>query len=157
MWNPKKTCTMCGKTLPVSSFYKDSRGKYGVRAKCKPCFSTFSNTVNREKPQLFLSRAYCGMRCRVEGVSTERNKKYYLGLSILSKKKFIRAGLINKMFIRLHKAYVASGFKQALCPSVDRIDSSKGYVQGNIRWLTWKENCHLGSLENARRWKNAVC
>lgn len=37
--------------------------------------------------------------------------------------------------------YVESKGQSAECLSIDRIDSSKGYEVGNIRAITWIENC----------------
>ena len=143
--NSKKICTMCKKELNIKYFYKDQRGKYGVRSKCKICFSEFSNRINRELPLLFLTRSYCGMQSRVKR-KNHRGARYYFGLYVLPKKKFIEFSLADKSFKRLHKKYVKSNLVTALCPSVDRIDPSKGYSLNNIRGLTTKENCYLGSI-----------
>jgi hypothetical protein len=34
--------------------------------------------------------------------------------------------------------------KENYPPSIDREDTSKGYVEGNLRWLTHLENSRLG-------------
>ena len=36
----KKTCTICKAELPATTeyFFKEKRGKYGLRSKCKPCY-----------------------------------------------------------------------------------------------------------------------
>lgn len=35
----QQNCTRCGKSLPISEFYKDPRRKEGVRTICKTCWS----------------------------------------------------------------------------------------------------------------------
>lgn len=32
-----KTCTRCNTEKPFSSFYKEAKGKFGLRSKCMPC------------------------------------------------------------------------------------------------------------------------
>ena len=32
-----KICSKCGRELPIADFYKEKRGKYGVRGDCKDC------------------------------------------------------------------------------------------------------------------------
>lgn len=141
----KKTCTHCQKSLPVDSFYRDWRGKYDVRAKCKGCFIKKSNESSRKTPEAFLGKCYSQMKYRVEGrTGGERNNRYYLGKELLPREQFMVFGLDSMKFRKLHKEYVQSGFQRELCPSVDRIDSTKGYVLNNVRWLTTKENCLLG-------------
>ena len=151
-----KVCQDCNKPKPTSGFYKESGGKLGVRSKCKPCFSKHSNASNRENPSSFLNRSYSGMKYRVGCPPSTRNYKYYHGLKLLDKASFVKYSLKNRTFKRLHQRYVESGLKRNLCPSVDRIDSSKGYTAGNIRWLTLEKNCYLGSMENANRCKNEL-
>ncbi len=49
-------------------------------------------------------------------------------------------------FDELHKAWIESGCKIYLIPSVDRLDNSRGYSFDNIRLVTFAEN-HLAGLE----------
>lgn len=34
-----------------------------------------------------------------------------------------------------------------LCPSLDKIDCSKGYVRGNVQWLSWAVNRAKGDID----------
>lgn len=105
-----------------------------------------------------LVRRYNGMRCRVSGGlarSSLKTRGYphghrYEGLPILDRQEFYEWALSNHDYLRIHSAWVESGHRLGLCPTVDRVDNSKGYVLSNMRWLTFKENSDLGRLSNTR-------
>ena len=90
-------------------------------------------------------RTYRNMQSRVEGVS--KNKAHlYRGLELLNREEFYEWSLSNKVFETLLKRYESSGYDMKLAPSIDRIDTSKGYTLDNIRWITHSENSRLGSM-----------
>lgn len=41
-----------------------------------------------------------------------------------------------------------SKYNRKLTPTVDRIDSTLGYLESNMRWLTHSENSRLGGMAN---------
>lgn len=94
-----------------------------------------------------LMRIYRNMLSRVSGV---QKKKFHLyeGKEILSKQEFYSWAQSSEDFDRLYWAWVASGFERKLAPSVDRIDPSRGYIVGNMQWLTHSENSRRGG-----RWR----
>lgn len=101
-------------------------------------------TYERTKPGK-LMRTYRNMKSRVDG--TQKSKSHlYLGLPILAKEEFYQWSLENPEFNSLFDAWVASGYERKLSPSIDRIETSDGYVLPNIQWLTFSENSRRGTL-----------
>lgn len=89
-----------------------------------------------------LSRTYNDMRYRVEGKAPKSDP--YKGLPLLSKDDFMAWGMADPEFNRLHKEWVAAGYRRKLSPSIDRIEGPKGYVLGNMQWLTMAANAAKG-------------
>lgn len=105
----------------------------------------------------FLVRTYRNMLSRVSGVTKHKNH-LYLGLEILDKHDFYMWSLLNVNFQELYKNWKENGYIRTLTPSIDRIDSSIGYLKGNIRWVTFTENCKQGALSKAKRYsKDTEC
>lgn len=55
-------------------------------------------------------------------------------------------------FISLYRIWQDSGFERKLTPSIDRIDSSKGYTLDNIQWLTLSNNCRKGTKKMDKKY-----
>lgn len=99
-------------------------------------------------PKGKIMRSYRNMQSRVEGVQVKKHHLYH-GKTLLSREEFYEWSMFDPDFCTLYVAWQESGYDRKLSPSVDRIDSTKGYVLGNIRWLTHSENSRLGSLSQA--------
>ena len=93
----------------------------------------------------FLMRLYRNMQSRVSGV---QKLKYHLyeGKELLPRETFYDWAMSNEKFFELFDIYEESGFDRKLAPSVDRIDSSKGYSIGNMEFVTHSENSRRGAL-----------
>lgn len=97
-----------------------------------------------------LMRTYRNMQSRVKGI-VKKKAHLYDDLDILPRDDFYKWSLSNGDFHSLYENWVNSGYDKKLSPSIDRIDIEKGYVIGNIRWLTHSENSSNGAKN---RWKN---
>ena len=95
-----------------------------------------------------LMRTYRNMLSRVKGIQW-RKEHLYGGKEVLPKDEFYAWALANKSFHILYEAWEQSGFDRKLAPSVDRIDSQKGYTLDNMRWITHSENSRQGAVS---RW-----
>lgn len=83
--------------------------------------------------------AYRNMKSRVTGVQ-KKKAHLYLGLPLLDKKEFYEWSIASHDFNALFDLWVICQYDRKICPSVDRIDSSNGYVKDNIRWVTHSQN-----------------
>lgn len=97
----------------------------------------------------FVMRLYRNMKSRVEGVQQLKHHLYE-GKELLSKEAFYEWALNNEQFFKLFEEYSSSGFLQKLAPSVDRIDSRKGYTIDNMEFVTHSENSRRGNLSKRK-------
>lgn len=86
-----------------------------------------------------LMRTYRNMQSRVTGV-LQKKAHLYEGLSILPRSDFYQWALASPDFHRLFEEWEASGYKCGASPSIDRIDTARGYTLGNMQWLSHSEN-----------------
>lgn len=93
----------------------------------------------------YLSVKYQSMQHRVRGLDREFSY-LYKGLGIMPRSEFIAWGLANAEFKVLWKAYQAQGRPISIAPAIDRIDTQRGYVFGNIQFLTVSENSKKACL-----------
>lgn len=109
------------------------------------------HTKKYEKtPKGFLMRLYRNMESRVSGIQKLKHH-LYAGKSLLSREDFYKWAISDESFNSLFKLYEESGYVQKIAPSVDRIDSSKGYELSNMEFITHSENSRRGSLSNHKR------
>ena len=96
-------------------------------------------------PKGFLMRKYRNMLSRVSGIQ-KKKAHLYEGLSILSREDFYEWATSSPEFNELFEAWSAAGHERGLCPTVDRIDSSRGYELDNMEWITHSENSRRGAI-----------
>lgn len=90
-----------------------------------------------------IMRTYRNMKSRVSGVLSKKSHLYE-GLDLLQKEEFYDWSLNDSSFNNLYEDWVASGYSRKLSPSIDRLDTSKGYTADNIRWITQSDNSSDG-------------
>lgn len=93
----------------------------------------------------FLMRKHHHMRGRVNGEHWYQCVHLWAGKGVLDRDEFYNWALSDIKFHELFEAWEKSGYERNLCPSVDRIDSSKGYIIGNMEWVTFLVNATRGS------------
>lgn len=88
----------------------------------------------------FLMRMYRNMNSRINGIQW-RKAHLYSGKSLMTKSEFYDFANNDANFNTLFSNWGQSNYDRKLAPSIDRIDSSKGYEIGNVRFVTFSENC----------------
>lgn len=172
----KVICNKCNKEFKLiylkqeSNFafiYRQENGKLFKGKSCNECRCKYQRDIwpngrkkasiqNYEKsPQGFLMRLYRNMKSRINGVQKQK-KHLYAGKYLLPKEQFYEWAKNNQKFAELYATYVASGYERKLAPSVDRIDSEKGYEIDNMEFVTMSENSRRGSMSAKLKLKSKV-
>lgn len=151
-----KTCKICKIEKPLNEYTNRKASKDGLFYMCKKCTSinrreyreksdNFSIKKYEKTKNGFLMRMYRNMKSRVSGI---QSAKYhlYVNKELLSKEDFYSWAKTNKEFDSLFEVYEQNNYQMKLAPSIDRIDSSKGYVIGNIQFITHSQNSRKGSI-----------
>ncbi len=95
------------------------------------------------------------MRRRVQGKDTNR-PDLYAGLPILPRDAFVSWAKNHPDFLNLYKQWFTSKFDRRLTPSINRMNSNKGYILGNIEWVTNSQNCGLSGAVRKMKNKKAI-
>lgn len=134
-----KQCREC-KTKRAKIYYK-SRGQGYIRELGRAYNKTFKG---------LMVRCYRNMKSRVVGVQKQKFHLYG-GLELLSKDDFYQWTRTDPAYKKLFKAWVRSGYtRRPATPSIDRIDTSRGYVLDNMQWITLSENSRKGACSENR-------
>ncbi len=80
----------------------------------------------------------------------------YLGKPILPKDVFLNWSKNHPEFLRLYKRWVNCDFDRKLTPTINRINSAKGYTLDNIEWMTNSQNCGLSSTVRRLKGKKEI-
>ena len=97
-----------------------------------------------------LVRNYRNMKSRVDGVQWMK-AHLYVGKSLLPKEEFYDWAMASNEFHRLYREWVESDYSRKLAPSVDRVDSKRGYEVSNMQWVTHSENSRRGAVSPRRK------
>lgn len=135
-------CLYCNKIKDLKFFTKNKNSANGYIRTCLECNS------ERTKKQHHLQRG--------ESPIKHRCKRFLLGIKYRSKNKnmeFDKTITIEKLMemlintkkcpccgVELEIEYVSKNTRENNYPSIDRIDSSKGYIEKNIAIICWRCN-----------------
>lgn len=89
-------------------------------------------------------RTYRNMQSRCSGI-LKGKAHIYEGLEVLPRESFYEWSLSDPTFNNLYEQWVSSDYCKKLSPSVDRKDTSVGYILGNMQWITHSENSRKGA------------
>lgn len=151
-----KKCTVCGKELPLESFYKGT-GKFGRQSRCIEC----DKEVHASEHYKELRKESRNLRRKCSSSDNERDKQKLLEDEDSYKKYMVRSAkqralkkgldfdITYEDFIIPEKCpllgiplvkHVGDGIAQDDSPSLDRIKPELGYVKGNVWVISRKAN-----------------
>lgn len=149
-----KMCTSCKQTLSLDNFHANKKGRAGRQAKCKRCTSAlyYEPTKGKKSEAVRQRRATEDGRAREREWQKARRRAFPL-TRILQEAK-VRAAKRGLEFTISAEDLsmpdvcpvlglpIGMGFgaRSDNSASIDRIDSQKGYVPGNVRVISWRAN-----------------
>lgn len=156
----EKKCFICGKVKPIDEFYKHSQMGDGHLNKCKECTKAYMKKRQQDglikdidwrrhhqNPDRYRKHCYYGIRTRCTlpyrkgAIKGKKYRNSYYGREYLSQEEWDEWCVqSDKTFMSLWVAWVESGYENKKSPSIDRIDNDKGYVVGNLQWMTKEGN-----------------
>ena len=124
-----KKCKVCGKLLPLEEFHKNSLNKKdGHDNRCKHCRSIMAH--NERENNYFVH--YCITK---RSECKRKNIPYDLDASYLEEIWTGECPIFHTSLSRNHKGRGSSNSAH-----LDRIDPNKGYVKGNVAWISGRAN-----------------
>lgn len=112
-----RKCTTCGEIKTYANFHKHKQGVDGYNTVCKPCRRPLSVAQNKNKPKALKMYESAKSRAPIKGFSFNLDRSDVVVPEICP--------VFNTPMER---------------PSLDRIDSSRGYEKGNVRVISWRAN-----------------
>jgi hypothetical protein len=145
-----KTCSKCKISKPLTEFNKTKTNKDGLSYLCGECNRESSKAyrernhkryyenqkAKRETESVFISQTLYSLKTRAnkKGLDVDVTSEYLLQL--LQESEYLCNVTGQKMSLVTHPRKKANAFKASL----DRVDSTKGYIQGNVQWVCWAVN-----------------
>ena len=120
-----KGCRVCGEEKPWSEFHMLRAMLFGINTVCKGCRKPLSRANYKSRPpeQILWEAA--------KSRATRHKRKFSIDIDDI-----VIPAVCPILGVALHKK--GSGHQYA--PSLDRIDSAKGYVKGNVQVVSRRAN-----------------
>lgn len=141
-----KACSRCGEVKPLSEFVRDARLKSGLRTDCRAC-NKKTRKAYRESGKLATHVAKNLVQWKLRRLlndSKVRAKKagldHDLDLNYLLEILTTRCPYLGTQFHWEVRTNCGHRHTHPFSPSIDRIDSSKGYVKGNVAIVSHRAN-----------------
>ena len=145
-----KTCSKCKITRPTTEFNKTKTNKDGLSYLCKNCNREVSKAyreknskryyenqkARRENENVFISQTFYSLKTRAKKKGLEISVTPEYIQELLQKSEYRCSVTGQVMNLKSHPRKKANQFKASL----DRIDSTKGYIEGNVQWVCWAVN-----------------
>ena len=125
--NETKICSKCKIEQPIKNFAKDNLTKTKIRSQCTQCRGKYRQLKHNINP---VKQMFYDAQLRAK----KKNLPFDITLKWLEQKYTGYCELTGIEFQFANKG------KNPNSPSIDRIDSSKGYTKDNVRLIIWRLN-----------------
>lgn len=138
MWSRKYSCCTKCKTIKV---------KHHANGLCDNCYQLSYLENNPEQRTTYAERR-TDLRYRISiCYALMKRRALAKNMDILSKKEFKAFAFCSEELKSLHEDWIASGFDIKKTPSIDRVNNERGYVLGNMQFITHSKNVIKGNRE----------
>jgi len=139
-----------GKEKPLSEFYKSAMNADGRQSYCKACLTQVNNQWRRTpKGKAWLAEKRRGRRSRNPAshlLNRCRDRAKEKGMECSLTLEWIKQKLLAGVCEVTGISFAKNGSRHPFMPSIDRIDSSKGYTPENCRVVLWMINAAKNDL-----------
>ena len=151
MEEQSKQCSKCKKIKSLDCFTKDSFSSNGLKCSCKECNNTSSRlhrctTKSKIQRKLYLSLDSTKQKEKARKIKN-KNKILLSNAKRRSKNKGIDFNITLEDIVIPEVCpvlgipiYLDAPKNSTHCPSLDRVDNTKGYVKGNVCVISIKAN-----------------
>ena len=168
-----KICPSCKKNLLIECFNKSANRKDGLQCYCKQCGIDYrkknKNKIanqhreygEKHKEEINIYRLKYFKDSKLNPIFTDKPQGWFFQQTIRNaKRRKVLFTLTYEDFISNFTGECALSGRKLFCTktyhqsvgnqnaSPDRIDSSKGYEQGNLQWVDWEINHWKSNLPN---------
>ena len=123
-----KKCRICNQIKPLEDYHKNKGNKDGLESRCKSCRKIEANKEYREnffKFSIRLKKSWCKKRGVAFDLDSDYLEKIWTGFCPIFNVK-LEIGSRN--------------IDHTLNANLDRIDPKKGYVKGNVMYISGRAN-----------------
>lgn len=141
-----KTCTTCGEVKPLSEFVRKAQNKSGYSSQCLVCnrerckayarSGKLASHIKKDPIRWKLRSLVKQSKCRAKEAGIDHN----IDLDYLREILPPRCPYLNVEFKWEVKINSGHNSPDPHSPSIDRIDSSKGYIKGNVAIVSHRAN-----------------
>ena len=125
-----KRCYKCRETKPVSEFRRNRSKKDGFSCDCKACHAVYVKSF-------YMSRPFYAILTTAKKRAKDRDLPFSITEEYLES---IWTGVCPVFQVRLNLRSYGGNAQSPAKPSLDRLVPAKGYVPGNVIWISLRAN-----------------
>ena len=145
----EKKCPGCGQVKPRAEFWRNAANKDGLHVYCKPCHTlrkakALPLSAERKRSMRAYYETPAGRARALRASAKMRTSGEVFSANWLAKK--IAVGVCEVTGVPFDMTRPGRGHHAPLCPSIDRIDPSKGYTEDNVQVVVFAFNAFKGEM-----------